>query len=104
METGVHARGGGSASLMLNGFAKAETEWILGQLWNGSAPSISEQSFAKQLRSSIFYGGSPLDPDYVKDFSRSLELFRKAERSLKPEQRFVLRKEVLEYFSGRFSF
>src|SRR5438552_14700746 len=78
------ARGGGSTSGQLYDFAIGETEWILRQLWNGSASSISDKSFEKRLRGVL--ENREYGPDDAKEFSRSLELFRSAQRLLTPEQ------------------
>ena len=92
-------RGGGSASAQLFKFSRAETEWILTQVQNGTAPEMSDQEFADQLRANVFYlDGKPADAKQEKEFSRCVTLFSKAEDSLTPTQRSVLRAQVVEYF------
>lgn len=97
-----HVRGGGSTSAMLLKYAKAQTEWILRQLWNGAtAPEVEQEQFLSKLREAVFYYNdthTPTDPRDAKEFSRGTTLLSKSESPLTPGQRAVVRQAILDYF------
>jgi hypothetical protein len=85
------ARGGGSASMVLNAIEPAQTEWIIKCLSVNGHKATSDRQFVTKLKACV--------GDYnPSDIHESVAALKKAERLLTSSERASLRYEFLSYF------
>lgn len=91
LEHAVSARGGGSASMVLNAIAPAQTEWMIKRMTVGEHEPISDKKFLATL---AFHVGN-YNPD---DLRHALAALKKAEPLMATSESASVRYEFLAYF------